>query len=94
MTLDSPAELDLGGRTEVVVTFFSYSQYPFTGEVAEGVTDCTEKDTIVSDIHSKINMKAAITMAITSAQIITRSVYTFSYWAIASFLHLPNNTEY
>jgi len=36
LTVDSPAELDLSGHAEVVITLLAFNQYPYTGELVEG----------------------------------------------------------
>lgn len=79
VTLDSPAELDLTNKTELIVTWFAYSQYPFTGELDES-TDA-HMDACKDAPHTKNPdesdgpdgvMGGNVLLAITAAGIITR----------------------
>ena len=51
VTLDTPRGLDLTNKTELIVTWFTYSQYPFTGELDE--SNAAHMDDCKDEPHTK-----------------------------------------
>lgn len=78
--IDSPAELDLSEATEVGVTVLAFNQYPFTGELVDGLNGYSEANPTKCSVDWTRNSTAEdltsngnVLLIVARAEIFTRS---------------------
>lgn len=76
-TVDSPPELDLTGQPEVAITFFAFSQYPYTGELEDGARGFSaanpSKCSVEWTKEAGDTANGNILLGLTNIKVITRS---------------------